>query len=603
MKEIKTGSVNEQPKEQPQSEPLQRASSNSSSASQPPTNRGLYTPPSPTRPSRPTTVIPPPMSRSPPSSPLEKPSGVRFSDRAIPTRPGPARICSAAGVSSVVDEKWGRLIDSEGNPTSRLGQFLRGLANHIIEDFTPKKSIVVTPTKMAAFYAGNALEKEIHPLVSIFRAQSNEQISKLYRDLGCQHHLIQDQPSMAPIVPALTPVGFAHWMTIYLLAYPNEEAKRLEKVVMGMPIDADGEMIDGKPERLPKQISRHLLPEKEDRTSKKLVENAIVDFFNDLGTSSRRKASITSPSLSRNSSISNPRSHPIEIHQVRTSPTTSKLQSIERERNPYGGAPSTSESPGNEKPIKIERERQPYTAQPGSGKIYVDSPSFNAPPRLSRANSTSSRPIDMPERVESRHHRTQSTASQNYVPPPRAGGRRTSSPPIRGYSISQPDGIDIGRHKLGPPPSSTSSSFTATSHGFAPSSYSSTSSMPMPMPGPPPPSVDMRDSRDRTPREDQQHNRRGTEEEAKLAGDFNSPRDAERWDRFQENRATESSRSDRSYETRASLPAESRERASVSVDPRDTRDRDSRGAAHEDWYREPVKTRGPGYDGYSTRNY
>lgn len=32
---------------------------------------------------------------------------------------------------SVIDQKWGRLFD-EGRPTERLGQFLRGLANHIV---------------------------------------------------------------------------------------------------------------------------------------------------------------------------------------------------------------------------------------------------------------------------------------------------------------------------------------------------------------------------------------------------------------------------------------------------------------------------------------
>jgi len=84
------------------------------------------------------------MMASPPSSPLDRPS-VRFSDR----RPGVARTYSTAELSTI-DQKWGRLFDSEGTPTKRLGEFLRGLANHIIDDFPPRKSIVVTPTKMAA---------------------------------------------------------------------------------------------------------------------------------------------------------------------------------------------------------------------------------------------------------------------------------------------------------------------------------------------------------------------------------------------------------------------------------------------------------------------
>jgi hypothetical protein len=43
-------------------------------------------------------------------------------------------------------------------------------------------------------------------------------------------------------------------MTLLILAHPDEEWRRLEKVVEAMPIDADGNLVDGKPERLPKQI-------------------------------------------------------------------------------------------------------------------------------------------------------------------------------------------------------------------------------------------------------------------------------------------------------------------------------------------------------------
>jgi hypothetical protein len=70
-------------------------------------------------------------SKSQPSSPLEKPSGVRFSDRGLPTRPSATRTFSNMELSPI-DQKWGRLFNNEGNPTQRLGQFLRGLANHIV---------------------------------------------------------------------------------------------------------------------------------------------------------------------------------------------------------------------------------------------------------------------------------------------------------------------------------------------------------------------------------------------------------------------------------------------------------------------------------------
>ena len=101
----------------------------------------------------------------------------------------------------------------------------------------------------------------------------------MYQNLGCEYHLVQKHSTTAPTVPALTPLGFAQWMTALILAYPDKESERLEKVVLALPIDADGEMVDGKPERLPKQISRHLLPSRGDRRLRHSLENAISDFF------------------------------------------------------------------------------------------------------------------------------------------------------------------------------------------------------------------------------------------------------------------------------------------------------------------------------------
>jgi hypothetical protein len=124
-----TGSIDEQAK----SQPMRRESSTSSTSSHPPTGR--YTPPSPSQATRPIhhQYTQPPMeyTRSPPRSPLEKPSGVRFSDREPRTRPAPGRTYSTTELSTI-DQKWGRLFDSDGIPTQRLGQFLRGLANHIV---------------------------------------------------------------------------------------------------------------------------------------------------------------------------------------------------------------------------------------------------------------------------------------------------------------------------------------------------------------------------------------------------------------------------------------------------------------------------------------
>ena len=80
-------------------------------------------------------------------------------------------------------------------------------------------------------------------------------------------------------------------MTLFILAFPEEESTRLGKVVLDSPIDFDGELIDGKPERLPKQISRHLFPKNEDLKTKDLLVRVMPRV-----KVSRHERSITSPS-------------------------------------------------------------------------------------------------------------------------------------------------------------------------------------------------------------------------------------------------------------------------------------------------------------------
>ncbi|RDW82113.1 hypothetical protein BP6252_03225 [Coleophoma cylindrospora] len=604
--------------EEPKAAPMQRAPSvnSHSSASPPPTARRVYTPPSPAHipKNHNTSPYSGPTRTSPPESPLEKPSNVRFSDRDPKPRPVAPRTYSSLELSTI-DKRWGRLFDSEGNPTERLGQILRGLANHIIEDFTPKRSIVIPPSKMAMYYADHKMDSEVHPFTSIFGVQSHDQISQLYQDLGCQHHLIQDDVFSDPLIPALTPAGFAHWVTITILAYPEEETERLQKVVLALPIDADGEMVDGKPERLPKQISRHLLPAEEDRRSKKLLDRAVSDFFEDLEEEppqSRRRQSRTSPPPVRRTSSSQTRHRNADVPPPpRTSPPGQKSKPLERDRMPYVGTPSVSDPPITDDAIKIERERQPYTAQPGGGKVRTEkvniSPTKEIPSR-NRANSTS-RVVRDPLEAEPRAARPQSIAAQNYTPhPPRNGPRRPNSPPLKSFSHSTP--TDLNANSNYPAPSASASSHGAQFASSMPSSQTAAASFP-------PPPVDIRDSK---PREERVPHRRGTEDEAKLSSEFNSPRDAERWDRLQEmSRAAEVDRGHRGYEHRQSVSSDPRDPRS-STDPRilspsDTRDsrnsvpmgpRDPRNAApYEEYYksRDRASSRGSGYDDYSSRRY
>ncbi|CAG8983974.1 hypothetical protein HYALB_00008835 [Hymenoscyphus albidus] len=557
-----TGSVDGQTRD----ENMQREHSRSSSSPSPPPRR-VYTPPSPIQSTRTAYGPPPPMDsrKSPLVSPLEKSSGVRFSDREPRTRPAPSGRTYSTVELSTIDQKWGRLFDNHGTPTQRLGAFLRGLANHIVDDFSPKKSIVVTPAKLATYYSNYSVGESLepHPFLTIFRVQANEQISQLYRDIGCQHHLVQDDFRNEPTIPALTPLGFAHFMTVIILAYPGVEWKRLEMVVKDLPIDADGAMVDGKPERLPKQISRHLLPEGEDSDSRKMLDDAVRYFYENLGTSKKSKPTITSPSLSRHSST------------TQANQSNAKSQPIERERKPYAGTPSTSAI--KEEAVKIERDRQPYSAQPGNGKVHEE-PNQGTKAKLGRANSTS-RTKDIPDTSDARHHRTQSTTNSNYTSLPRErvqpNARRNNSPPLRSFRNSEPIDLNAGTNYSVPPPPPPSASFVPPYNQSSFSTYNTGPSTSFP---PPPPPIDIRH---RSSRDERDYPPDSPDDSRFANGEFNSPRDAERYDRYHDGRSSDTS-------DHYGIPYE---RGSVTIDP------EERGAPVEEWYRDT--SRGPGY--YGTR--
>ena len=97
----------------------------------------------------------------------------------------------------------------------------------------------------------------------------------MYRDLKCQHHLVQEQNNQRPDIPGLTPVGFERWMTLLIQAHPEEEYRRLQKAVLDMPISNPD-----KRERFPKDISRRLFPKDEELGIRGHVEWAIAKYAN-----------------------------------------------------------------------------------------------------------------------------------------------------------------------------------------------------------------------------------------------------------------------------------------------------------------------------------
>ncbi|KAH7561965.1 hypothetical protein BM1_03069 [Bipolaris maydis] len=225
-----------------------------------------------------------------------------------------------------------------------------GLISVQIEDYEPKNSLVISPAKMLRFYEEVKVKDEIYPWQMIFGKISYSSLSKVYRDMRCQHHLIQQHPAEQPYIPALTPDGFQEWMTAMIQAYPDTEYERLTKAILDMPISN----ADDRKERFPKELPRRMFPTAENLHAQQRCAAALSSE----GVGPLRKAPTFPPP------------------PPKTQDPPSNGPKLERERSPYTSKPEVRpmdmEDESMPTSVPIERERKPYSAAPGGGKSYDD---------------------------------------------------------------------------------------------------------------------------------------------------------------------------------------------------------------------------------------
>jgi hypothetical protein len=245
----------------------------------------------------------------------------------------------------------------------------------------------------------------------------------MYRNMRCQHHLVQEHPAEEPRIPALTPEGFQEWMTAMIQAYPDAEYERLTKAVLDMPISN----ADNRKERFPKELPRRMFPQVENLQAQQRCAAALSAE----GVGPLRKAPTFPPPPP-------PKSQ-----------TNSTAPNLERERNPYGSQPEQkvfdSEEELEPTSVPIERQRKPYAATPGGGKNYDDG--------LHRS-------VTADAAMQEQRRRRQSMAAQGPWAPPPTGAyyeqnsqprtspprnpRRTRSPSFSNYGTqSDPNVRDI----------------------------------------------------------------------------------------------------------------------------------------------------------------
>jgi hypothetical protein len=450
IRELKTANINT---------PNSQAADTTSSAGSPPLGRAsVYTPPSPYR-TEPTPSVtrsprypvpsvarddrfpsphpspkasvadrmtPPPDHRAMSPSNISEPADDSDANRS--SRPRAPQRVSTSGDMTVLEKIWGKLFDDNGQATPRLEQLLRGIAVHLIEDYEPKNSLVITPPKMQEYYKETALTEELYPWQLIFDDRTSS-ISRMLRELEVEHHLVQPKLSERPEIPGVTPAGFAAWATLLIKAHPEQEFERLAKTLVDMPVNNP----DDKKERFPKELTRRLLPKQPDPTVAAALQKAMsvhcnVKFRSRTESSAGNEREDDLPLRSSQDSMGASRGDPI-ITPVTSNGSipqrTEKSQSISSEPQVF----VESEDENTPTPQPIERERKPYVANLGGGKNYDNI----APNGLDTKPTASTSDIKSPPqeaKIGRSHSMRSSDRSERYRPAPISLHQPSGTAPI-----------------------------------------------------------------------------------------------------------------------------------------------------------------------------
>lgn len=252
-------------------------------------------------------------------------------------------------------------------------------------------------------------------------------------------------------MPALTATGFVQWMVYCILADPDQEAYRLDRVLQALPIEAsqliDSDTSTGDSERAPKQLSRFLLPPKPDEHTKEELLRICGTKKPQSSTSAQRTS--TSP-LQRSSSKRGREEHRDDASR-RYVPTgraddrgrdrsrsrsryryQTRHDSDRPQRRPshYHRSPERSSKYHRDASPRLSRRSSTYEKSSSSledGYYRDRGYSERSGPPLKRTTSTRSRRYPSPSRDSRRSHRDWSPERASYKRSSHHGGNSESS--------------------------------------------------------------------------------------------------------------------------------------------------------------------------------
>jgi len=123
-----------------------------------------------------------------------------------------------------------------------------------------------------------------------YSRKSLQSLKCLYQDLRCDYYLLHGSSDPRDRgyhqdIPGLTTDGFADWMANFMQATPDIEARRLARVTASLPIEVPpvgsarpSSRHHHPPERLPRQLSRHLFPARPHERLRQRVSNSVMEW-------------------------------------------------------------------------------------------------------------------------------------------------------------------------------------------------------------------------------------------------------------------------------------------------------------------------------------
>ncbi|EFE38454.1 conserved hypothetical protein [Trichophyton verrucosum HKI 0517] len=282
---------------------------------------------------------------------------------------GPSRHSTVTN-EAISEKPWGTLFDKDDMPTSRAGQLLRGIALHMIETYPPGNTLVITPEKLQKFYRDHRVSSDSYPWQDIFDNRTSS-ISRLFRSLSIEHHLVQDQLDERPDIPGLTPRGFERWMSMMIQAHPEREFERVKNIVQNIPITNP----DDRTERFPKELRRKLFPQLPDYDIKETLDRWITTHCHVeltqgmLGGPPMRQPRAKSTVDNTSTGIpSRPASTDVRPRQF--PPAATVEDAIDEDDHVIVASADVADVDAAAQPVQpIERERKPYS-MPGGTKGY-----------------------------------------------------------------------------------------------------------------------------------------------------------------------------------------------------------------------------------------